>query len=119
MQKYDISGKLIDFDETKTYLDFFIDENQPQLVSIDFQRMLTALQSRQIIADDEFKDYMDYLKRWTTDAPRKRFYRKLRKDGVTTLSGEYFFDEDGGEQIIDNLENTGKFADYLCKQLCE
>jgi len=117
MNKYNIAQREIEFDPTKEYLDFFIEKGKQQLVELNLEFLLTTIESGKISIDNNLKEYMTYLQRWTTDAPRKRQYRQMRKEGFTILSSEQFFDADGGDKIIDNLENTGKFADYFLKQV--
>lgn len=117
MKEYNINNKKIELDTEKTYLDFYWEGNQPQLVNINLEKMLEAFQSQQIPLDEETKDYMAYLSRWKEDAPRKRGKRMLRKQGFTVLTTDYLFEEDGGEEIIDNLENTGVFAAYFLEQV--
>jgi hypothetical protein len=117
MKEYAIAGKKIQLDETKTYLDFYIQNGEPKLVSIDFTQLLENVQKGTIPAGKELNSYLMCLKRWLREAPRKRIYRGLREQGMTVVSGEYFFDGDGGDKIIDNLENTGKLAEYLLRQI--
>ncbi|HII71229.1 TPA: hypothetical protein HA265_00560 [Candidatus Woesearchaeota archaeon] len=117
MKKFSIDGKTVEIDDQKTYLDFYIRDGEPALVSIDLVGMLMGMEEGNVPVDDGLREYMEYLERWATDAPRKRFYRGLRAEGVTVLSGEYFFDGEGGEKIIDNLENTGRFAEYFLQEL--
>ena len=120
MKTYTINNKQIKFDDTKTYHDFWIEnDNRGVLSTINFDMLLKAIETNKIQADDKFKGLLKHLSRWTTEAPRKRGYRKLRKEGFTILTAEHFFDEDGGDKIIDNLENTGHLADYLLKALYE
>lgn len=106
---------VVSLDPSKTYLDFYLEDGQPKLVQIDFGKFLKSIEDGTVNTSEvTFVNYMRYLERWTHDAPRKRFYRKARKEGLmVVLSGEYFFEEDGGEEIIDNLENTGKLAEQI------
>lgn len=117
MAIYKIDNKNIELDSTKTYLDFYICNNEQKLVSLDLESLLKSIESGKILVDNKLQNYMTYLQRWTTDAPRKKYYRQMRKEGFTILSCEQFFEEEGGDKIIDNLENTGKFADYFLKQV--
>lgn len=39
----------------------------------------------------------------------------MKRDGISVLSTEYFFEQDGGEKIIDGLENCGVVAAALCR----
>jgi len=79
------------------------------------EALLLSIEDGSTTFDNNLKQYMNYLVRWVKDAPRKRGYRQLRIDGMQVLSGEYFFDNEGGDVIIDELENTGKFAEYFIK----
>lgn len=117
MNNYKIGNKEIEFDSKKEYLDFYIENNKQRLIKIDLGSLLMSIESGKIPLDKRLQDYMTYLQRWTTDAPRKKQYRQMRKEGFKVLSNEQFFDEEGGDKIIDNLENTGKFADYFLKQI--
>lgn len=115
MKTFTINGKNIEFDDSKTYLDFYIENGKQMLVSIDFAGILTEAVSHPI--DSDFTDYMRYLERWVVDAPRKKGYRQMRKDGFVVLSAEQFFDGDDGIEVIDNLENTGRMAELIIQQL--
>lgn len=117
MQEYKIAGKSVQFDESKTYMDFFIQDGRQRLVETNFGKMLELLQSGKMSVDNKFKDYLVLISRWTKEAPRKRLYRKMRSEGFNVVSSEQFFDGEGGDKVIDGLENTGKLADYLLKQL--
>jgi hypothetical protein len=117
MKLYKIGKKEIEFDPAKEYLDFYIEKGKQQLVSINLEALLTSVESGTTPIDDNLQQYMLYLQRWVTDAPRKKQYRQMRKDGFTVISGEQFFDEEGGDKIINDLENTGKFAEYFLKQV--
>jgi hypothetical protein len=109
MRIFTIKGKEVTLDESKVYLDFFKEEDQPQLVQLNVVGMLEMLQARPINDDDI--NYFAYLERWNLDAPRKKFYRNLRRTGVTVLSDEYFFeDHENSDEILNNLQNTGTFA---------
>ncbi len=117
MKTFNISGKTVEFDESKRCLDFYLQDGEQKLVEIDFEAMLEALASGQETVDEGLREYMLYLSRWTKDAPRKRFYHDMKARGFNVISGEQFFDADGGEDIIDRLENTGKFAGYFLKEV--
>ncbi len=117
MAEYVVDGKTIELDNSKTYLDFFRQDRKGQLVEIDLELMLTAIQSGELAVDDSLKEHMKYLKRWEIDAPRKRNLREMRRSGVTVATTDALFEQDGGEEIIDNLENTGVFAAYFLKEV--
>ncbi len=117
MKTFYINGITIELDETKTYLDFYLIKGEPQLKSIDFEKMLQYASEDKLKIDAEFKTLLEYLKRWTVEAPRKRGYRQMKRDGMIVLSGEYFFENDEGEEIINNLENTGILTEYLLEKL--
>lgn len=115
MRKFNIDGKTIEIDETKDY--FNCDSRPGGYYKINFVDLLSQLESGEL----EMKglDIWLYLyTRWVNEAPRKRFYRKLiLETNTTVLSGEKFFLGEGGDKIIDGLENTGKLAVYLRKEL--
>jgi hypothetical protein len=118
MAKYNINGKEIELDTNKTYFDFYLEgEGHGCLVQVNLEGMLESLESNKMPVDDHLKDYMDYLQRWKTDAPRKRTLREMRKSGITVIITNNLFEEDGGEEIINNLENTGAFADYFLREV--
>lgn len=116
MRTFKIKEKYVEVDDTKEYLDFYIDNGKPQLVSLDIVKLLTLVESKQISLFD-IKAELDHLKRRVIEAPRKMFYRGLIKEWVTVLSGEYFFEWEGGEEIIQKLENTWKIAQQLLETL--
>jgi hypothetical protein len=111
MVTYNINGKKIQLDETKEYFDFYIEQDLPVIAKIQFAELLKSIESGDFKIDSDFEEYLMYLLRWVVEAPRKRGYRNMRREG------EYFFETDGGDVIIDNLENTGKFVEYLLKEL--
>jgi hypothetical protein len=82
---------------------------------------LQSITCGNVKVDKHLKAFLLLLKRWIIEAPRKRFYRKLSVESegkVILMGGEYFFQkEKNGEEIIDNLENTGKFAEYFLKEI--
>ena len=88
-----------------------------RLERIDFSGLLGSLQKGRLPVDQDLREFLTYLGRWETEAPRKRLYRKMMRDGYTVLSSEEFFPEDGGDRIIDQLENTGVLAKRLLRQL--
>lgn len=117
MKKFKINETEIEFDETKRYLDYYLDSDQGVLSQIDFNAFLESLQSGKVPADEHLKTYLEYLQRWVLDAPRKRFNRQCRLDGMTVLTTDELFTEDTGEQTINDLENTGILASYLLQTL--
>jgi hypothetical protein len=117
MNNYTINQKTIEFDSTKEYYDFFIKDGKQELVGLNLESLLEKISSGKMPVDNKLEQYMTYLQRWTYEAPRKRQYREMKQKGITVLSFEQFFDSEGGDKIIDNLENTGKFADYFLKQI--
>jgi hypothetical protein len=117
MKTFKINEKEIELAD-KTYLDFYLDAEKGVLAKIDFSLFLESVQAGEIPIDENLKKYLEYLERWTTDAPRKRFNRKCRLDGMTVLTTDELFDKQpDGEQVIDDLENTGIFAKYLLEKL--
>lgn len=117
MADYLINGKTIVLDNSKKYLDFFLKDKEQHLVELNLDGLLGAIQSGELPLNDDLASYMNYLKRWTVEAPRKRGYRQLRKEGITVATPEQFFDGEDGAEIINNLENTGKFAEYFLKEV--
>lgn len=108
----------VPFDETKKYCDFYLLGGKPQLVELDLEELLGKLAKGEVAVDSKLQTHMQYLARWTVEAPRKRNLRKMRLDGIVVLTGEVLFDgEENGEEIINNLENTGKFAEYFLKEV--
>lgn len=116
MKTYNINGKQIELDESKEHLDFYLVEGEGKLPTILFDKLLEAVEAKKVAIDNQLKEYLTHLTRWTTEAPRKRHFRKMRKDGMIVVSGEQFFDADGGEEIIDNLERTGVLSTMLLKE---
>jgi hypothetical protein len=110
MQTYRINGTSIDFDDTLEYSDFFLEAGKPKAVRIDWTFILSGLQDGSIPWDKTAIDEVRLLSRWINEAPRKRFYRDMIRQGVTVASAEYFFEADGGDKFIDALENSGKIA---------
>ena len=117
MAKYDINGKKIELDTSKTYLDFYRQNGQGQLVQINLEGMLGAIQSDELPVDDNLREHMQYLQRWETDAPRKRGLREMRRSGMQVMTSDALFEQDGGEEVIDCLENTGVFAGYFLREV--
>lgn|GEM_PF-2708017 len=115
---YFIQGKRIEFDDSKRYLDFQVktDTQERFLTQVDWPLLLGKMERREwTLADDEFIDFLRFLERWVFDAPRKRAHRQAILEGsMGFLTREYFFEDHlEGEQIINELENTGLFARYL------
>ena len=119
MKKIQINGKEVELDLDKVCLDFYLEEEKGNLVKIDFEKLLgTVSNLSHDNINESFKQYLEYLSRWKTDAPRKRFNRQCRLNGMTVLTTDELFDRHpDGEQIIDNLENTGNVSSYLLKTL--
>ena len=119
MDEYEIGNKKIELDTSKTYLDFYWENGQGQIVQVKLDGLLGAIQSGEIPVDDDLKKHMQYLRRWETDAPRKRVLRDARRQGMNIMPSDALFEQDGGEEIIDNLENTGVFAAYFLREVYE
>ena|SRR3989344_4580151 len=118
MADFLIEGKRIELDTSKTYLDFYWHGIQEgQLVQIDLERMVGAIQSGELPVDNCLREHMQYLRRWEKDAPRKRGLREMRRGGMSVLTTDDLFEEEGGEKIIDDLENTGVFAAYFLREV--
>lgn len=118
MKNYTIMFNEIEFDESKTYMDYYREKGKGVLVILDLEYILDKLVTREIPVDNTLKKHMEYLSRWTIDAPRKRINRKFRLDGITVLTTDELFENfEDGEEIIDNLENSGKFAEYFLREV--
>ena len=115
-RSFKIGEKNIQIDETKEYLDFYREEWIPKLVSLDIVKLLTALGTGEA-AFSNVKSELELLKRWVIEAPRKKWKRDMRKSGITVITSDELFEEDGGEEIIQKLENTWKIAEYLLQTL--
>jgi hypothetical protein len=117
MQTYLIRGKKVEFDDSKRYLDFQVktDTQERFLTVVDWPTVLQRMQRGDWSLDDpDFVDFLRFMERWVDDGPRKRRYREAVRAGFFCLTREYFFeDHPEGEQIINDLENTGLFARYL------
>jgi hypothetical protein len=116
--KYNIQGKEIELDTGKTYMDFYKEGRKTYLNIINLEDMLNWIQSGKISVDNNLENFMQYLQRWTIDAPRKRILRDMKKSGITIITtDELFEDNEKGNEIINNLENMGLFADYFLKTI--
>jgi hypothetical protein len=103
-----------DYDETLPYADFTVKDGKP-----DFN-IICGVFAVEALADLErrrgppwnhgFCEFFKLASRWVHEAPRKRGLRGLILHGMKIMSTECFFVEDGGEKIIDALENWGKLA---------
>ncbi len=121
MKEYRINGKVVQFDSTKSYMDFSFmggpAGRRPVTTSIDLEKLLAAIQDGQVPVDSSLREWMTYLTHWKLNAPIKRAKREWRRAGMTVLTTDCLFEEDGGEKIIDALENTGVFASYFLNQV--
>ncbi len=117
MAEYEINGKKIVLDTDKKFMDFTWKDGKGDLVEINLENMLNKIQSGEVPVDGNLKEFMTYLKRWKIDAPRKRTLREMRRSGMQVMTSDALFEEDGGEKIIDNLENTGVFAAYFLQEV--
>lgn len=115
MRTFQLNGKPFEFNEELEYYDFFLTDRQPNLVVVNWPVLLEKLQSGEILWDEATQKFVFDMSRWVNEAPRKRFYRNMRREGMTVISTEYFFEADGGEKIIDALENCGVVASALCR----
>lgn len=114
MKTFFLNGRPFQFDESQEYYDFYLIKGKRQLVAVDFNGLLTLLETRQLEWNAIY-DEIRLLSRWEIEAPRKRGWRERIRSGMLVLSAECFFEEDAGDKIIDKLENTGKVAVALCK----
>lgn len=115
MTTYQLADKPFDFNEELEYFDFFLTNREPNLVQVNWGILLEKLQDGSIPWDDATRQFVYDLSRWVNEAPRKRFYRNMRREGMAVISTEYFFEADGGEKVIDALENSGVVAAALCR----
>jgi len=109
MTTFQINGQTIEFDETLSYADFWVDGSSYVFAWIQWDKILTAL-SEGREWDAGIRRFVKLLSRWVHEAPRKRVYRGLKMSGVTVVSSEFFFEQQGGDEMINSLESTGKFA---------
>ena len=122
MADYLINGKAITLDTSKTYLDFYW-QQQPdgqvsgQLIQLGLEKRLQCMRDGSLAVDANLEELFRTYQKWEVDAPRKRLLRDLRRSGVAVLTSDVLFEEDGGDTIIDYLENTGKFASYFLKEV--
>ena len=107
-----INNVEFEFDESLTYLDFYLSNKKPNLVELDIIKLVNHFSN--FITEND-KEYLLYLSRWVIEAPRKRMYRNMKLEGHSIISSEYFFEIENGDQIIDQLENTGKLAASILK----
>jgi hypothetical protein len=110
MRAFKLNGKLVTVDDTLKYADFYLEDGQPTMGEVDWLSMLSDLESGKICWDEDVADTIRMISRWIHQAPRKRFYRNLKREGVMVLSTEYFFEEEGGDKFIDAFENSGHVA---------
>jgi len=111
MKTYTINGiMVIEFDETLDYYDFYVSGGKSDLVSVDFQFLLSSLESGEVEWEESLRDQVRLMSRWIHEAPRKRGFRDMIRQGITVASAEHFFEQDGGEEIIDAFERTGHLA---------
>jgi hypothetical protein len=116
MRTFNIGEKIVEIDDTKEYLDFYREEGEPKLVSLDIVKLLMSLESQEMSTSD-IKAELDHLKRRVIEAPRKKWKRDMRKEGFTVITTDELFEADGGEEIIQKLENTWKIAQQLLEVL--
>lgn len=110
MKFYLINNETVEFDETLTYCDFLLENGVGNVTNINWVKILEYLEQNRW---EEIKQIIWELSRWANEAPRKRMYHEMIKNGMHVVSNEQFFLEN--KEIIDYLENTGKLA----KQICE
>lgn len=117
MKVFRVAMNDVQFDETKKYFDFYKVQSKPVLVELNLEEMLEEIVDNKILVDTSLKTHMRYLSRWTVEAPRKRNLRAMRASGMVVMTSDVLFEGEGGEEIIGNLENTGKFAEYFLKEV--
>lgn len=115
MKTYQLLNRSFEYDDSLEYFDFYlIDNRSPNLVEVNWDVLLSRLADGTILWDDATVKFVRLLSRWVHEAPRKRFYRNMILEGMKVICTEYFFEQEGGDKVIDNLENTGKVAVALC-----
>jgi hypothetical protein len=114
--KIKIKGIEIEYDEEIEFYDYLSDKG---LITIDFKEKLSILdKSKGNKHKNNFKKELIRLTRWISEAPRKRSIREISKvKFITVATTENLFKGEKGGKIIDNLEKTGKFAQYLLRKL--
>lgn len=113
--RYLLNNKVIDVEDGFDYLDFYLENGQPQLVKIKWDQLLALLESDPSQWSD-VEELVRHLSRWVNEAPRKRMYRQMILDGFSVLTTEIFFDKHPeGFEIIEALERTGELAARICE----
>lgn len=110
MLTFRIKGQDFPLDDSVTYRDFYLMGGKPNLVEVRWADALADMQSGRLPLSEGLAREVALLDRWVAEAPRKRFYRDLVRGGSAVLSGEEFFPQDGGEEVIAALERTGHVA---------
>jgi len=109
MKTYTINGTDIVLEDVMYYEFFIGDNDEPQFLTMKWDKILSQLESGKMNWESNKPNIM-MLSRWVNEAPRKRRYRDLMREGHPVASTEYFFEADGGDEFIDGLERTGKLA---------
>lgn len=117
MADFEINGKPVFLDTGKEFMDFYFQGGKGNLVPLNLEGMLKSIQSGATPVDENLKEYMTYLKRWVTDAPRKRVLRQMRLEGFRVITSDALFEASGGDKIIDSLEYTGVFAAQFLREV--
>jgi hypothetical protein len=114
MKTYQLLDRSFEYDDSLEYFDFYLTDRKPNLATVNWDVLLSRLADGTILWDDATVQFVRELSRWVHEAPRKRFYRNMILEGMQVICTEYFFEQEGGDKVIDNLENTGKLAVALC-----
>ena len=112
MRTFTINNTDFEYDESKLYLDFFVNQGGPNMVTIDWGMLLQKIEDGKIQLPDLEYD-LTMWDRWIYDVPRKRQYRQMVKEGFHVLSGEYWFENVPDEEVekcFQGLTNTGELA---------
>ena len=88
-------------------------------MDVDLVDWLDRIAEYEVPIDNNFEERMIYLQRWVKEAPRRRIGRTGILSGQIALSNDNFFTFDGGDKIIDRLENVGKFAERFLIEILE
>jgi hypothetical protein len=113
MRTFNINGTDIELDEDVEYCDFFVEDGQPKFLQMRMHDILGDLESGKMEWEYALPN-IKLMSRWVNEAPRKRHYRKLKLEGYSVVSSEYFFENyPQGDEFIDALERTGKVAEQI------
>jgi len=114
MKKYQLNGEPFELDESLDCLDFYYTGPIGHCSRINWKKLLVDLQKGTIEWANIVEEVI-VLSRWVHEAPRKRKLRQMAMQGINVVTSEELFECPAGEDIINQLENTGKIASQLCQ----